>query len=72
MSKDIGAIFEEGTAVDRALAAAYAEAALRHKRMGVPLVVWRDGAVALIPPEEIVVPSEAAQSPAQPRSAGSG
>lgn len=33
------------------------DARLRHKQLGVPLVVWRDGKVAEIPPEEIVVES---------------
>lgn len=29
------------------------DALLRHKREGNPIAVWRDGAVAWIPPEEI-------------------
>lgn len=29
------------------------EALLRHKREGNPIAVWREGAVAWIPPEEI-------------------
>jgi hypothetical protein len=31
------------------------EALLRHKRAGVPVAVWRNGRVELIPPEEIPV-----------------
>jgi hypothetical protein len=31
------------------------EALLRHKRACNPIAVWRDGAVAWVPPEEIVV-----------------
>jgi hypothetical protein len=34
------------------------EALLRHKRAGVPVAVWRDGKVVLIPPEEIPVADE--------------
>jgi hypothetical protein len=34
------------------------DALLRHKRAGNPIVVWRDGAVAWVPPEEIVVDEE--------------
>lgn len=29
-----------------------------HKRAGNPVAGWRDGKVALVPPEEIVVPDE--------------
>ncbi|HZN34792.1 MAG TPA: hypothetical protein VFB80_13280 [Pirellulaceae bacterium] len=31
------------------------EARLLHKQLGVPLVIWRDGQIVEIPPEEIVV-----------------
>jgi hypothetical protein len=31
------------------------EALARHKRLGLPIVTWRDGRVVEIPPEEIVV-----------------
>lgn len=31
------------------------EALLRHKRAGNPIAVWREGAVAWLPPEEIVI-----------------
>jgi hypothetical protein len=31
------------------------EAVLRHKRLGNPIAVWRDGGVVWIPPEEIDV-----------------
>jgi hypothetical protein len=31
------------------------EALLRHKQAGNPIAVWRDGAVAWIPAEEIVI-----------------
>lgn len=39
------------------------DARLRHKQMGVPLVVWRDGQVVEIPPEEIVVDPPASTAP---------
>ncbi len=52
---DIEALFEEGTAIDAALTAAVREAVLRHKRLGQPIVEWRDGRVVLTPPEEIEV-----------------
>ena len=31
------------------------EALLRHKRAGNPIAVWREGAVAWVQPEEIVI-----------------
>jgi hypothetical protein len=41
-----------------AMRKAVQQALLRHKRLGNPVAVWRDGAVHWIPPEEICVPSE--------------
>jgi hypothetical protein len=41
---------------DIALKEAVADAIAEHKRMGRPIVVWRDGKVVKIPPEEIIVP----------------
>jgi hypothetical protein len=44
------------------------QALIRHKRMGWPIVVWRDGKTVTIPPEEIVVDESpaAAYRPRQP------
>jgi hypothetical protein len=44
------------------------QALIRHKRMGWPIVVWRDGKTVTIPPEEIVVDESpaAAYRPPQP------
>ena len=50
---DIAAAFEQGTPIDEALNRGVREAVKRHKQLGLPLVVWRDGKVAWIPPEEI-------------------
>lgn len=33
-------------------------ALLRHKQAGNPVAIWRDGAVVLVPPEEIPVDDE--------------
>jgi hypothetical protein len=52
---DIEALFEEGTEIDAALRSAVREAVLRHKRLGQPIVEWRDGRVVLTPPDEIEV-----------------
>lgn len=58
---NLAALFEDD-ALDDAIRQAGRDARLRHKQMGVPLVIWRDGKVVEIPPEEIVVdpPSETA------------
>jgi hypothetical protein len=41
---------------EMALKEAVAEAIAEHKRMGRSIVVWKDGKVVKIPPEEIVIP----------------
>jgi hypothetical protein len=50
---DIAAVFADRAAMERALRQAVREAVLRHKRLGQPIAVWRDGRVVEIPPEEI-------------------
>lgn len=50
---DIGAVFADGPAMERALSEAVREAVLRHKRLGESIVVWRDGRVLEIAPEDI-------------------
>ena len=52
---DINQICQEGTLIEEAVERAAREARLLHKKMGIPLVVWQDGKVVEIPPEEIVV-----------------
>ena len=54
--KSIGEIFAEGTLIDKALKQAVREAILQHKRAGNPIVVWRDGKMVWLKPEEIVEP----------------
>ena len=51
--KDILRLFREGKPIDDAMNAAVREVVLRHKQLGAPLVVWRDGKVVWIPAEEI-------------------
>ncbi len=62
---DISQLCRDRTALDRAIALAGREARLRHKQLGVPIVVWIDGKIVEIPPEEIVVdpPSPPSDSP---------
>ena len=55
---DITALMTEGTAIDRAIERAVRRAVREHKLLGRPIVIWRDGAVVWVPPEEIVVEDE--------------
>ena len=48
-------LWEDGRAIDRALREAVREALLRHKKLGESIVVWKDGKVVWVPPEEIDV-----------------
>ena len=50
---DIGGLFRDGTDIDAAMNAAARDAVLQHQQKGLPLVVWRDGKVAWIPPDEV-------------------
>lgn len=52
--KSINEIFSEGTLIDKALKQAVREAILQHKRAGNPIVVWRDGKMVWLKPEEII------------------
>jgi hypothetical protein len=54
--KDVRAIMLDGTAVQRALRESWIKTLDRHKRLGNPIVVWRDGKVVWVPAEEIVIP----------------
>jgi hypothetical protein len=50
--KDIGRIFREGTLIDEALNLAVRDAVQLHKEKGLPMVVWRNGEIVWITPEE--------------------
>ena len=50
----IDQIFADGRLIEEALAAAAADARERHRRAGVPLVVFRDGRIEYIPAEHLV------------------
>lgn len=53
--KTIDEIFKEGSLIDKALKKAVQEALVRHKQAGNPIVVWRDGKIIWLKPEEIPV-----------------
>lgn len=50
---DIQQAFRQGTPIDEAMNQAFREAVLAHRRAGVPLIVWRDGRVQAVSPDEI-------------------
>jgi hypothetical protein len=51
-----------------ALREAVAGAIAEHKLRGYPIIIWRDGKVVSIPPEEIVIPSAKGVQPDRQRS----
>jgi hypothetical protein len=52
---DVGQRLADTERVTEAVREAGRQARLKHKQMGVPIVIWRDGQIIEIPPEEIVV-----------------
>jgi hypothetical protein len=55
-AKDVRAIMLDGRLIHQALREAWVKELIRHKRLGTPIVVWRDGKVVWIPAEEIEIP----------------
>jgi hypothetical protein len=52
--KDIDAIFAEGKAIDLAIEKGRRRAALKHKRLGLPMALWIDGKVQWVDPKELL------------------
>jgi hypothetical protein len=50
---DIEQLFEEGTAIDEAVAKGVFEALRMHKLLGNTVVGWQDGQVVFVPPDQI-------------------
>ena len=52
--RDVHRIFvEEGKLIDEALQEGVRDAVLRHKRDGLPMVIYRDGKAVWIKPEDL-------------------
>ncbi len=49
---------EHAVEIGEVLQRAVNHALLMHKRIGNPVAAWKDGRVVIIPPEEIVIPSD--------------
>jgi hypothetical protein len=56
--RDLGAIFEERTAIDAALAKAAEQARREAQAHGRPLIVWQEGRVVEFWPDGSVKPTE--------------
>lgn len=56
--KDPAVILRDGTAIDLAIERAGYDVVLRHRQLGVPLVMWRDGRVVEVPPESVRIPDD--------------
>lgn len=52
---DIDALFRDGRKIDAALRRGIRAALREHKRRGESIVVWKDGRVVTLPPDEIPV-----------------
>jgi hypothetical protein len=52
---DIKKLLMDGRVVDRVIREGVREALLRHKRAGVPIVVWRSGRIVEVPASKIKV-----------------
>jgi len=57
-SRDPATILRDGEAIDRAILAAHRRVVLRHRQMGVPLAIWRDGRVVEVAAESIELPPD--------------
>ena len=58
-------LFDEGTAIDEALREAARDARRFHKAIGNPMATWRDGKVAWVQPEDIIVDEPEDQQPSK-------
>jgi hypothetical protein len=48
--------------IERVFRLAVNDALRMHKRLGNPIATWKDGKVVIVPPEEIVIPSDASET----------
>lgn len=44
--------------IERVFRLAVIDALRMHKRLGNPIATWKDGRVVIVPPEEIVIPTD--------------
>ncbi len=61
--QDIGAIFDEGSAIDEAMRKGWYRAVRRHRRLGIPLLVSEGGEIVELDPFEVDLPDEETAGP---------
>ena len=57
-AKDPERILRDGAALERAIVAAQRRVVLRHRQLGIPIAIWRDGKVVELPAESVELPGE--------------
>jgi len=62
VTRDIASIIREGSAIDRAMVAAQRRVVQRHRLLGIPLVIWRDGQVVEVSAESLDLPADVGDS----------
>ena len=55
-SKNPERMLRDGPALERAMVAAQRRVILRHRQLGIPLAIWRDGKVAEVSAESVELP----------------
>ena len=53
---------DHGKSIEKVLQRAVNHALQMHKSLGNPIATWKDGKVVIVPPEEIVIPSDASET----------
>jgi hypothetical protein len=56
--RDPAEVLRDGEAIDRAIVRAQREVVLRHRKLGLPLVIWRDGKVVEAPADTFDLPPD--------------
>ncbi len=51
-------VSKQAIEIGEVLQRAVNHALLMHKRLGNPIATWKDGKVVIVPPEEIVIPTD--------------
>ena len=51
--RSVEELLQDGEAIDRAIREGVRAALLRHQKLGQPIVIYRDGKVVHVPPEQI-------------------
>lgn len=64
--RDPAEVLRDGVAIDRAIVRAHRDVVLRHRKLGLPLVIWRDGKVVEVSADSIDLPSDDAPETCEP------